>query len=101
MSDLTYLKHTREIHMKSIVRTGDPTDHGGMVIGSIDNTNLNGKPMAGEGSMVFCPLCKGEFPIIEGSDTYRVNGVPVALDGMKTACGASLIASASHSSVHR
>jgi len=56
--------------------------------------------MAGKGNMVFCPLCKGEFPIIEGSDTYRVNGVPVALDGMKTACGASLIASASHGSVH-
>ncbi len=51
--------------------------------------------------MVFCPLCKGEFPIIECSDTYRVNGIPVALDGMKTACGASLIASASHVSVHR
>lgn len=43
---------------------------------------------------------KASSPIIEGSDTYRVNGVPVALDGMKTACGASLIASASHGSVH-
>ncbi|MBC3502140.1 PAAR domain-containing protein [Pseudomonas sp. SWRI59] len=46
------------------------------------------------------PMCKGAFPIIEGSDTYLVNGIPVALDGMKTACGASLIASASHGSVH-
>ncbi|WJN52718.1 PAAR domain-containing protein [Pseudomonas asiatica] len=87
--------------MNNIVRVGDTTDHGGVVIGSIANTNLNGKPMAGKGNMVFCPLCKGEFPIIEGSDTYRVNGVSVALDGMKTACGASLIASASHGSVHR
>ena len=87
--------------MKSIIRLGDVSDHGGTVITAIPNTNLNGKPMAGKGSMVFCPLCKGEFPIIEGSDTYRVNGIPVALDGMKTACGASLIASASHVSVHR
>ena len=86
--------------MKNIVRTVDTTDHGGKVIGCIANTNLNGKPMAGKGNMVFCPLCKGEFPIIEGSDTYRVNGVPVALDGMKTACGASLIANPSHGSVH-
>jgi uncharacterized Zn-binding protein involved in type VI secretion len=78
----------------------DITDHGGTVTGSIPNTNLNGKPMAGKGNMVFCPLCKGEFPIIEGSGTYRVNGTPVALDDMKTACGASLIASASHGSVH-
>ncbi|MFP3862456.1 PAAR domain-containing protein [Pseudomonas capeferrum] len=86
--------------MKKIVRLGDPTDHGGTVIDAIPHSNLNGKPMAGKGNIVFCPLCKGEFPIIEGSDTYRVNGVPVALDGMKTACGGSLIASASHGSVH-
>ncbi|MDV5100165.1 PAAR domain-containing protein [Pseudomonas sp. LSJ-87] len=87
--------------MQLIVRLGDTTDHGGIVMESIPHTNLNGTPMAGKGNMVFCPLCKGEFPIIEGSDTYRVNGVPVALDGMKTACGASLIASASRGSVHR
>lgn len=87
--------------MKKIVRLGDMTDHGGTVVSSIPHTNLNGKPMAGKSNMVFCPLCKSEFPIIEGSGTYRVNGVPVALDGMKTACGASLIASASHGSVHR
>jgi len=71
------------------------------MIGSIPRTNLNGKPIAGKGSMVSCQLCKGVFSIIEGSATYRVNGVPVALDRMKTACGASLIASASHGSVHR
>lgn len=86
--------------MPLIIRLDDITTHGGIVIQSIPHTNLNGKPIAGKGNMVFCPLCKGEFPIIEGSDTYRVNGVPVALDGMKTACGASLIASASHGSVH-
>lgn len=72
------------------------TDHGGRVIDSIPHTDLNGKAMAGKGNMVLCPKCKGAFPIIEGSFTYRVNGVPVAFDGMKTACGASLIASASH-----
>ncbi|WP_354317656.1 MULTISPECIES: PAAR domain-containing protein [unclassified Pseudomonas] len=87
--------------MRNIIRLGNTTDHGGTVIDFIPHTNLNSNPMAGKGNMVFCPLCKGEFPIIEGSDTYRVNGVSVALDGMKTACGASLIASASHGSVHR
>ena len=87
--------------MKAVVRLEDTTDHNGRVFGSIPHSNLNGKPMAGKGNMVFCPLCKGKFPIIEGSDTYRVNGVPVAPDGMKTACGASLIASASHGGVHR
>jgi len=32
-----------------------------------------------------CPLCKGPFHIVEGGSTYFVNGVPVALDVMKTA----------------
>ncbi|QVM98882.1 PAAR domain-containing protein [Pseudomonas sp. SORT22] len=87
--------------MRKIVRLGDSTDHGGSVIESLSPTNLNGKPIAGKGNLVSCPLCKGIFPIIEGSSTYSINGIPVALDGMKTACGASLIASASHGSVHR
>ncbi|MFK0033166.1 PAAR domain-containing protein [Pseudomonas monteilii] len=59
--------------MRRVVRLGDTTDHGGAVVGFIPHTNLNGKPMAGKGNLVFCPLCQGEFPIIEGSDTYRVN----------------------------
>ncbi|MCU7238523.1 PAAR domain-containing protein [Pseudomonas peradeniyensis] len=87
--------------MNNIIRLGDTTDHGGQVIESIPHSHLNGKPMAGKGNLVFCPLCKGAFPIIEGSSTYRINGVPVALDGMKTACGARLVASASHGSVER
>ncbi|WP_457274322.1 PAAR domain-containing protein [Pseudomonas fulva] len=85
----------------NIVRLGDTIDPGGSVIESIPQTNPNGKPMAGEGNMVLCQKCRGAFPIIEGGSTYRVNGVPVALDGMKNACGASLIASASHGSIHR
>ncbi|EIU4789697.1 TPA: PAAR domain-containing protein [Pseudomonas aeruginosa] len=35
----------------------------------------------------------GTFPISEGSALLEVDGVPIALHGMKTACGASLIAS--------
>jgi uncharacterized Zn-binding protein involved in type VI secretion len=87
--------------MKNIIRLGDKSSHGGYVIDAIPHTSLNGKAIAGKGNMVLCPLCKGEFPIVEGSATYRINGIPVALDGMKTACGGSLIASASHCSVHR
>lgn len=49
-------------------------------------------PIAGIGNMVMCPKCGGPFPIIEGADNYEVNGVKVALRGMKTACGAVLIA---------
>lgn len=87
--------------MSLIIRLGDKTDHGGSVMESIPHTSLNGKPMAGKGNLVACPLCKGVFPIVEGSSTYSVNGVPVALHGMKTACGASLLASDAHATVQR
>lgn len=86
--------------MKEIIRVGDATDHGGVVMNGFGQTNLNGKPMAGVGHMVSCPKCKGVFPIVEGSDHYRVDDIPVALDGMKTACGASLISSGSLGTVN-
>lgn len=79
--------------MKDIVRLGDSTSHGGTVIQAFGQTDLNGKPMAGVGHQVVCPMCKGAFPIVEGSALLDVDGVAVALQGMKTACGASLIAS--------
>ena len=79
--------------MKDIIRLGDTTTHGGVVLEAFPNTDLNGKPIAGGGHKVSCPLCKGIFPIAEGSASYSVDGIAVALDGMKTACGAALIAS--------
>ncbi|MBB4866989.1 putative Zn-binding protein involved in type VI secretion [Pseudomonas nitritireducens] len=80
--------------MQEIIRLGDSTSHGGTVIQAFGQTNLNGKPMAGVGHQVVCPLCKGVFPIAQGSALLDVDGIAVALHGMKTACGASLIASA-------
>lgn len=78
--------------MLEIIRLGDATSHGGKVLQAFSNTNLNGKPIAGVGHLVSCPLCKGLFPIVEGSGSYKVDGIAVALNGMKTACGASLVA---------
>ncbi|WP_229425233.1 MULTISPECIES: PAAR domain-containing protein [unclassified Massilia] len=51
-----------------------------------------GKPIAFVGHKVLCPKCKGVFPIVEGAPTTTFYGKGVALAGMKTACGASLIA---------
>ena len=39
--------------------------------------------------------------IVEDSNSYSVNGVPVALNGMKTTYSAKLIASDSWASIHR
>lgn len=87
--------------MKNIIRLGDFTTHGGVVLEAFSQTNLNGKPIAGVGHNVSCPLCKGIFPITEGSSTYTIEGTPVALDGMKTACGARLIAGDCRSAASR
>ena len=79
--------------MKDIILLGDLTTQDGVVLEALANTDLNCKPIAGVGHMVSCPLCKGIFPIAEGSASYSVDGIAVALDGMKTACGVALIAS--------
>ena len=68
---------------------------------AFSRTDLNGKPIAGVGHNVSCPLCKGFFPIADGSATYSVDGIAVALDGMKAACGAALIANGPKGAVKR
>lgn len=74
-----------------IIRQGDRTSHGGVVLeGSLFDI-CHGKPIAFVGHQVFCPKCKGMFPIIEGVPTTTFYGKGVAIAGMKTACGASLI----------
>ncbi|HAP26086.1 MAG TPA: PAAR domain-containing protein [Achromobacter sp.] len=81
--------------MPNIIRKGDRTDHGGVVLEGFEHTNFNGRPLAGVGHKVSCPRCNGVHVIAEGIATYKVGGIPVAVEGMKTTCGASLIASAS------
>jgi len=51
------------------------------------------KPIAYIGHKVHCPKCKGDYPIVEGAMTTTFYGKGVALAGMKTSCGATLIPS--------
>jgi uncharacterized Zn-binding protein involved in type VI secretion len=78
--------------MRAIIRKGDPTSHGGQVIEGSAADMCEGKETAFVGHKVVCPKCKGVFPIVEGMPTTTLYGKGVALEGMKTACGASLIA---------
>lgn len=75
-----------------IIRLGDPTSHGGKVIEGSPADICDGMPIAFIGHQTFCPQCKGTFPIIDGAPTTTFYGKGVALAGMKTACGAVLIA---------
>lgn len=78
--------------MPEIIRLGDPTSHGGKVIEGSASDICHGKPIAYLGHKVYCPKCKGTFSIIEGALTTSFYGKGVALAGMKTSCGATLIA---------
>lgn len=82
--------------MQAVIKVGDTTTHGGTVLIGIDALHYGPVAVAGLGDLVFCPRCKGEFPIVEGSDFLMYEGKKIALEGMLTACGARLIASQGH-----
>lgn len=81
--------------LKPVIRKGDATSHGGVVLEGVDTYPVQGIAVACVGHLVSCPLCLGTYPIVEGVATFTIEGKQPAVDGMKTACGASLIASQS------
>jgi uncharacterized Zn-binding protein involved in type VI secretion len=77
---------------RAVICKGDPTSHGGKVLEGNDNATCLGKPIALKGHKTYCPLCKGQFPIAEGLGHHSFGGIGTVVEGMKTACGATLIA---------
>lgn len=78
---------------KAVILQGDKTSHGGVVMQGSSDMQFRGTNVALVGHLVSCPQCKGVFPIVMGAPTVQVGRLPLALEGMKTACGAELIAS--------
>ncbi|MNK46905.1 PAAR motif protein [compost metagenome] len=78
---------------RPIVRVGDRTSHGGTVTQGFPFYTIEGRSAAGLGHVVICPQCKGAYPIVEGVSSFGVDDGFVAIEGMKTSCGATLIAS--------
>lgn len=77
-----------------IIRLGDSTSHGGVVVSAAPATTVEGKPPARVGDMTVCPIPgHGANPIVSGDGTSLIDGSPVARQGDMTACGATLIAS--------
>ena len=54
---------------------------------------IHGKPAAGVGHRVTCPKCSGSHIIVEGTVNATMMGIQIAVEGMRTSCGAILIAS--------
>lgn len=80
--------------MKGIIRIGDKNTGGGSVLSGSSKMKFSSTGVARQGDPVSCPI-KGHGPtvIAEGHPTFKDNGVPVAFDGHRCACGCSLISS--------
>lgn len=75
-----------------IIRLGDKTTHGGTVVSASATMRFHGVPVARLGDSVTCP--QHHLTVIsEGHPTFTDNGVPVAFDGHRCACGCRLISS--------
>jgi uncharacterized Zn-binding protein involved in type VI secretion len=85
----------RENGMKNVIRLGDATSHGGKVLATSTTASVHGIAVARKGDICSCPI-NGHSPcmIVEGDPMVLVGGIPVALQGHKTSCGATLISSA-------
>jgi uncharacterized Zn-binding protein involved in type VI secretion len=78
--------------MPNVIRLNDPTSHGGKVV-SVSATwfTVDGIPVARVGDQIICPVPGHSVcVIIEGSSEHAIGGIPVAYDGHKTSCGATL-----------
>lgn len=74
-----------------ISRSGDPTDHGGVVIAITTHTYVNGKLVNTIGAIHVCPE-HGPNPMVTSSpDVYR-EGMLVCRIGDSSACGGKIIA---------
>ncbi|NRN29729.1 PAAR domain-containing protein [Photorhabdus heterorhabditis] len=80
--------------LKNIVRQGDKTSHGGSVLIGDEYFQILGRGVARINDPVSCPKCGGYQIIVEGaSNAVGTNQQGLALEGMKTSCGATLVAS--------
>ncbi len=79
----------------AVIRKGDKTSHGGEVITGDEFVTVFGKPMARKGDKVTCPKCGGTHSIVEGIMDASSDR-QVVVEGMKTSCGATLIAGQQH-----
>jgi uncharacterized Zn-binding protein involved in type VI secretion len=77
---------------KGIIRLGDPTSHGGVVTSATGRMNVLSKDVARVGDTCTCPINgHSGCTIVEGDEGHTIDGIPIAYEGHKTSCGATLI----------
>lgn len=84
--------------MRGVIRLNDPTSHGGKVMTAAPVSTVMNVAVARKGDMCTCPLPgHGVCVITEGDPEVLIDGVPVAFNGHKTSCGATLISTVADS----
>jgi uncharacterized Zn-binding protein involved in type VI secretion len=83
---------------RRIIVVGDGGSHAGArVISGSPRSSIDGRAVARKGDSVDCPQRypggrpHGVNPIVEGTDKYLIDGIPVALEGHRTECGCVLV----------
>ena len=78
--------------MPPAARVGDPTVHGGTVVGpGVATVMIGGMPAAVIGDLHACPISPGHLPsspFTAGSATVMIGGRPALRVGDAAACGA-------------
>lgn len=78
--------------MRGVIRLGDPTSHGGKVLSAAPHSVVMGTAVARKGDKCSCPHRGHDNCVIaEGDQDVTIDGVPVAFEGHKTSCGATLM----------
>lgn len=80
--------------MKKTISVGDNTSHGGTVLTGSSVVTIDGKAVARKSDKVSCPE-HGVNSITEGDEKHCDNGLAIALEGHRCACGAILISNGS------
>lgn len=78
--------------MSGVIRIGDTTSSGGKVLQGSSGVKFQGKEVSCLGDKVSCPV-HGITSIVEGDESSKINGKPLALDGHRCGCGCRLITS--------
>ncbi|SHN05137.1 Zn-binding Pro-Ala-Ala-Arg (PAAR) domain-containing protein, incolved in TypeVI secretion [Pseudomonas asturiensis] len=73
--------------MPYIVREGDPTTSGGLVLITSSSEVIDLRRVARMGDPVWCPACKSVGFIAQGNPTYIDDRVAVATHGHEVRCG--------------
>ena len=84
---------------KKIITVGDSNSSGGKVISGSAAHTIMGRAIARMGDKVDCPArypdgkLHGVNPIVEGVENFSIDGIPLAVEGFKSACGCTLVGS--------